>query len=301
MNFMVFVFLSHALTFGMLFVASLFDLDTTDVPDVFCATAVLGGLGLHFLASRPLQIGIISGFVSENGFLALASLEGIGALMAGIGDPLAYSIGVGLIFSVIGWGAYLRGMWGGADAFAMSALGFGAPFVGSATLIDPLNLFVNITLAGFIYIMVYTLYRSFQHPEVWRKSYNRIIEDRMRIGLELAALAVFSIIAFRAGMPVVPFSSLLGFMIFLTRFLEVVQDEAFYRVVDADDLEVGEVAAPGQGFGDKIVGLTEEDIENFEGEELEVREGVPFMPVFVLALVLTDVFGAGFLLFSAVF
>lgn len=298
---MVFVFLSHALTFSMLFVASLFDLDTTDVPDVFCATAVLGGLFLHFLASRPLNLAIISTFVSEQGLMSFFSLSGIGAVIAGLGDPLAYSLGVGVVFSVLGWAAYWRGMWGGADAFAMSALGFGAPYAGSASLTDPLNLFVNITLAGFVYIMVYTVYKSFRHPEVWEKTYALILEDRRRIGVELGALAGFTLIAFRAGMPVVPFSALLGFMIFLTRYLEVVQDEAFYEVVEAEDLEVGDVAAPDQGFGSKIVGLSEEDIEEFDGEELEVREGVPFMPVFVLALILTDVFGAGFLLFSVVF
>ncbi|QKQ98165.1 hypothetical protein GKQ38_01355 [Candidatus Nanohaloarchaea archaeon] len=298
---MVFTVLSHALTFSMLFVASLFDLDTTDVPDIFCASAVLGGIGLHFIASRPLQLNAVTDFIATNGFTAIFSYSGIASLMAALGEPLFYSLSVGLVFSAMGWAAYWNGMWGGADAFAMSALGFGAPYVGTATLLDPINLFVNITLAGFVYIMGFTLYKSFRNPEVWSKTAESLKNDRKRIGLELAAVAVLAVFMTTLKVPALVFSLLFVFMILLTRFLEVVQDEAFYRTVDTSDLEPGDVAAPGQGFDDRIVGLTEEDIEGIEDEEFEIREGVPFMPVFVLALLLTDIFGAGFLLLSSIF
>ena len=298
---MVFVFLSHALTFSMLFVASLFDLDTTDVPDIFCATAVVGGIMLHFLASRPLQPEIILSYISVNGLSAMASIQGLATIAAGIGEPLFYSLVTGLIFSVLGWTAYFRGMWGGADAFALSALGFGAPYAGTASILGPLNLFVNIAIAGFIYVMGFTLYKSYQHPEVYRKTLESLKEEKRRVGLELAALGVFSVFLHFQQMPALIFSGIFVFMVILSRFLEVVQDEAFYRTVSSEELEPGDVAAPGQGFGEKIVGLTEEDIEEIDEEEFEIREGVPFMPVFVLALLLTDLFGAGFLFIAGIF
>lgn len=298
---MVFTVLSHALTFSMLFVASLFDLDTTDVPDAFCATAVLGGIGLHALASMPFQIGVLTQFLSTNGLLSVFSYRGLAAVIASLGEPLTYSLLTGLFFSVLGWGAYLRGMWGGADAFAMSALGFGAPFAGVASLLGPVNLFINISLVGFVYVMSFTLYKSFQNPEVWEKTRERVLNEKKRIGLEFAGAIVISVLLYAMNAPAFVFGVLFVFMILLSRFLEEVQEKAFYRTVGVEDLEPGDVAAPGQGFGDRIVGLTQEDIEEIDGEEFEIREGVPFMPVFVIALVVTDVFGAGLFLFSSLF
>ena len=71
--------------------------------------------------------------------------------------------------------------------------------------------------------------------------------------------------------------------------------------VRTEDLEGGEVPARGEGFGKKIKGLSEEEIEGIESEEIKVRTGVPFLPVFLLALVLTDLTSSGIWLFYTIY
>lgn len=277
--------LSHALAFATLFVASIFDLDTTDVPDVFAVTGVVGGIVLHGLYSY-------STGALQPSLLFSAPFEALG--------PLGWSLGVGIAFSLYGWGAYFRGMWGGADAFAMSVLGFAAPYtLPSASLLDPINLFVNIMLVGFFYILGASVYRSWRHGNVYEPVKKKIYEQRRRIGIEFGAAVVFSYMIAEMGLNGMFYFVLLTVMIFLYRFLQVVQDDLMYETIPVSKLEGGEVPAPGQGFGKKIEGLTEEDIESIDKEEIRVRYGVAFMPVFPLALLVTDVFGGGLTLLIA--
>lgn len=277
--------LSHALAFATLFVASLFDLDTTDVPDVFAVVGVVSGIILH--AVYTYTTGAL-----QPSLLFSAPFEALG--------PLGWSLGVGLAFSIYGWGAYWRGMWGGADAFAMSVLGFAAPFtLPNASLLDPVNLFVNIMLIGFFYILGASVYRSWRHGNVYQPFRQKLYDQRNRVVLELGAAVVFSYMIAEMGLNGVFYFVLLTGMVFLYRFLQVVQNDLMYDTVAVEELEGGEVPAPGEGFGKKIEGLTQDDIESIEADEIDIRHGVAFMPVFPLALLITDVFGGGLTLLIA--
>ena len=299
---MEFVLLSHALVFSMIALASWYDLDTRDVPDIFCATAALGGLILHLLASLPLNTATITGFISEQGLTSILSVQGFGAILAGLGEPLTYSLTAGIVFSVLGWSAYFSGVWGGADAFAMTALGFGTPYaLGNPSILGPINLFVNITLAGFLYILAFSGYKAFKDREVLQETVRKMKASRQRIGLELLVIAGVVVFFEMQNVPMIRFGVILGVMVFLHRFLQAVQEIAFYSTVKVEDLEGGEVPGPDEDFGKRIEGLSEEEIEGIEKDEIEIRGGVPFMPVFALALILTDVFGAGILFLTSVF
>ncbi|MFB6208087.1 MAG: hypothetical protein ABEJ69_01945 [Candidatus Nanohaloarchaea archaeon] len=284
--------LSHLLAFSALFVASLFDLDTTDVPDDFAVIATAGGVLLHAAYSYS------SGAMSLEFFYHIGDAVGtvifpffspgiaFNGFLASMGEPLLWSLAVGIVFSIYGWGAYLKGMWGGADAFAMTVLGFAAPFFGTPGIMDPVNLFVNVMLVGLGYTLVYGVLQVFK-KRAWNLVRQEFVEKRYRVLLETAGAALLAgFLAFQ-GMNPLPYFVLLEGTVLMYHFFSAVQERIFTREVAVEQLEGGEVPASGQGFGDKIVGLDEEDIEALEVDELEVRRGVPFMPVFPMALLVT--------------
>lgn len=261
----MYLILSHVLAFSSLFIASLFDLDTTDVPDEFSVIGVLGGIAFHAVYSY----------------------------MSADWSFLMWSLGVGGAFSIAGWGAYFAGGWGGADAFAMSVLGFAAPFIPpEPSFMDPFNMLVNIMIVAFVYTTIYTFYMNLDRESA-RATWERIIWNRKRVAGEVILAGLMSGFVYINGLNGVTYFLLLVSLIVLYRFFQEVQENLMIDEVPVEEVEVGDVAAPNQGFGKKIVGLTEEDIEETELDEIELRSGVPFMPVFVFALLITDLFGGG--------
>ncbi len=280
------ILFSHVLAFSTLFIAAISDLKTTEVPDSISIVGVVGGLLLHLAAS--LQHGINVHVLLNFSLLLSEPLTWFQAL----GDPLLWSLGVGAVFSIYGWGTYFLGMWGGADAFAMSILGFAAPYsLSGPGLTYSLNLFLNMMLAGFIYTLVFALYKAVQNPSVWHKTLENIQRDEKKISLFIVFAGLFSALGLRGG-----FSPYLYFFMFLSlvllyEFLNTIQEEALKEEVNVSDLEGGEVLG-GEDSG-LIKGVDDEEIGSLEKEKVTVVEGVRFIPVFPIALLVTDVFGGG--------
>ncbi len=295
--------MSHTIGFSVLFLGAIWDLYTTEVPDLLGITGVLAGVGLH-------------------GYLSFST----GSL-----DPLLWSIGVGGLFSLYGWGMYFAGMWGGADAFAMSVLGFAAPYgLSGPGAVHAVNLFLNVMIAGFVYTLLFAFYRLFQKRSVLEKVYGRLRMDERRMSIEILASGIFSGLLLIYGFPGFNFFVFLVFLVFLYRFLRVLEDEMVEKV-HVGDLQGGEVLArngdvdrvknknlvgrsleffdhllPGgkrflkpleRKFGySEVVGVREDEIRRLKNQgidEVSVKHGVRFIPVFPVALLITDVMGGG--------
>lgn len=259
------ILVSHVVCFLALAAGSIQDLLTTEVADQIPATAVVSGILLHASAS----------YLSSS-------------LM-----PLKWSLAVGTAFSVYGWGMYYAGMWGGADAFSLSALGFSAPYaVSGFGLMHSVNLFVNIMIVGFGYTLLYASYQALRTGKVLELTFEDIREDKLRFSMELAAATVLGFLAlrvFRANLwyPVLAIS-----MVFLYRFLKQLEDRAMVTEKRVEDLEEGEVVVSGE-VGNKVKGITEEEIEGIKADKVTVKTGVRFVPVFPVALLITDLYGGG--------
>jgi hypothetical protein len=247
----------------MLFIAAVFDVrsEMGDVPDEFAATAVIGGVLLHAAQSY----------------------------LNGSAVPLIFCLSAGIVFSAYGWFAYWRGMWGGADALALSALGFGAPYMTlslTGVVTHGFNLFFNLVFVAFIYTVAFSLVRAYRSKDFLQKFRNQVYSERKRVMLELGAGAsVFFLIDFPQAAAIY---GLVLVTVFLFRFLRVVEEHAMIEEVEVSELEGGEVIRESKS--DKIKGVTGEEIEELEGK-VRVMHGLRFMPVFPIALVLTD---AGF-------
>lgn len=321
------ILFSHLLAFSVLFIAAVSDLDTTEVPDLFPALGVIGGIMLHAAAS--LQQGVNFSVISNMSVLVSDPVNWLFAF----GDPLLWSLGIGLFFSVYGWGLYLLGGWGGADAFAMSVLGFAAPYsLSGPGVLHGVDMFVNILLAGFAYTMLFSLYKSFKHEKIWKLTLEKIRGGEKRISLEVIAAGFLSLLGgFTGSFKPLNYFVLFLVMIFLYRFMKVIQEEAMEREVEVEKLEGGEVVAKNleletfqsreknwigktlerirgleympSGLEEvldgaenrlgypEIVGITQQQIQELERrnvKQVEVKEGIRFVPVYPVALLLTE-------------
>jgi hypothetical protein len=257
---MILIEFSHILTFSMLFIAAIFDLrsEMGDVPDEFGAIAIVGGIILHAVYSY--------------------SIESF--------TPLIYCIAVGTVLSAYGWLAYWKGMWGGADALGLSALGFGAPFLTfsmEGVITQTFSLFVNIVLIATLYTLGFSLVRAYRTENFREKLKDKFQSERKRIALELGLATV--VFAFLKPFLAALFYIVIASSVLLLRFLRVVEDYAMTEEVEAEELEGGEVVRENKS--DKIKGVTEEEIEEIE-DSVEVMHGIRFMPVFPAALILTN-------------
>ena len=263
----MFLFLSHLLGIVVLLVSSIYDVfNGHDVPDVPGLIGIIGGLGFHLAYS-----------LASSNFTALA-----------------WCLGVGTMFSLYGWGAYWRGMWGGADAMTLSVLGFTAagPISGIFSIGYIVDMIANFLFASIAVTLVYSVYK-FQSQGGNTKDFLNAFRKReltlsalMLLGSLMAAFLNFR------GQNGFGFFLLISASTFIFVFLKMVQDNYMIVTKTPEEVSAGDVASPEQGFGKKIRGLTEEEVEEVS-EPLEVRTGVPFIPVFLLALILTDLTSSG--------
>jgi len=280
---------SHIVAFSVLFIAAISDLKTTEVPDIFPAIGVAAGLILHGLASYNTNMDVST--LLEIQLLLNSPLEWLQAL----GDPLIWSLVVGTVFSIYGWGLYIMGMWGGADAFAMSVLGFATPYsLTGPDVLFSINLFLNIMIVGMLYTLLFAFYKSVQNRGVWSQTWKDIKQQEKRITVEIILSAAICLIGVYTG----SFNGLVYFiflvsMIIIYRFLLNIQEDVLTREVSVSELEPGDVLASSEEQGGKVVGITQKEIDSIKAERVTIREGVRFIPVFPIALVLTSVLGGG--------
>lgn len=292
---------SHILAFSALFINSLFDIfsEKGDVPSVFSVVAILGGLILHM--AYAWQIGSFT--------------------------PVKWMLLAGILFSIYGWFAYWAGMWGGADALAMTVLGFGAPYsVNGIGAVYGFSLFTNIFLVSSIYAIIYSLHKAATSQELKSNFAARIKKKKKLFLLEIAGLGLFSFIQSLFN-PLILFSAFSA-LILVYHLVKELEDTEMDRTIKLENVEEGDIISTNQielGHRERnLIGKVFNSLDNFSGEKLSssqlkiiedklgyseivgitekelkelndkdiakvtVKEGLRLVPVFPIALVLTE-------------
>ena len=313
----MYLILSHILAFCALAVNSYFDLfsekkDVRDEPAIF---AIFAGIILHSLYA-----------------FQISSIE-----------PVTWMLGIGLGFSLIGWISYWAGMWGGADAMAMSVLGFATPYaVSRPDMLFSINILVNIMLLGFVYSLAFTGYKAMKSEEFIENTKTKILDQKVRIVIETVGAGLFSLYAGSIGLNPVTYFIALVAVILLYRILRVIEDTEMNKEIPLSQAEIGDVIISEEvelphireknlvgiitsnlrektdleifnrplrklestmGYAE-IVGLTEEGMEKLqesEVDEVKQLDGLRFIPVFPLALLITEFYGGGLLFLIQIF
>lgn len=245
-------------------------------------------------------------------FLLAGGLYYYSVLLTGI-TPIVRSVAAGTVLFALGWSMYLAGMWGGADAFVLGAVGYALPVIPDtiqplypSPFPTPLSLLITVFLVGSLYSIGYATYKALQDTAFMEQFWQTLWRDRRRIGGMVASFfAALLVIGY--GMQLrfqVPrntvitqsalFSGVFAALLVLYRFLRLVEQEIMHRTVPVDDLEPGDVPAEDLELGGetvdatKIVGLTEDQVEQVRDryDAITVKTGVRFIVSFPVAILL---------------
>lgn len=245
--------ISVILGFSTLLIASIFDVRSQkgDVPEIVLYAGVISGIVIHLIHS-----------------LIVWDL-----------NPILWSFVSSTLLFIYGYISYRKGMWGGADMLGLIILGSTSAYY--LKLSGSLNLLLNFMLVGFVYALVFGFYHGFKSKEI-RKDFIQRLQSRKKIlGLSSIGIILLTLLGLHQGFVGLIYPTMLGFMILTYFFMKSVEEVGMTMTVKASEVEKGDVLADGE-----IKGISEDEIENLEGE-VEIKEGIRFMPVFPVSLALT--------------
>jgi len=255
------------------FAAGLYDLKTSNIPDILCILMLITGLAIHSY----------TGFSTGDFSLLI--------------DSLLYG-GLFLLFGLI---MYLSGQWGGGDGELLVALGVllpRVPFV-KTYFPFPISFFINSFFIGAAYSIGYSIILSIKNPFVSKNFLNSIKQP-----LLLSVLAIFLTLS------VVSFSyfkiiSIIFFLFFLLilfwKFAHAIEI-GFYKRIPVSKLKVddmlGEDIPKLKLYKKFIRGLTKEEVKKIKKTKryIIIREGIRYGLVFPLSLLFTLLLGDIFFL-----
>ncbi|MEM7819701.1 MAG: A24 family peptidase [Candidatus Aenigmatarchaeota archaeon] len=241
--------------------AGIWDLFTTEVPDEIPVLMV--SIGIFYW--------IINAIITNNFF------------------PLFISLFVGTILLIFGLLMYKKKQWGGADAWVLAAIGYMIPiYAGKIFIIDYL---FNFLIISIIYIVVYAFILGIKNRKIF--SYFIIdIKENWKIIISIPSIFILIILLFFLFnldiLPLIEMFFLILFIIFFWRYAYVIEKRFFKKRISTAKLKVGDVLEEM-----KWVGLTKEEVNKIKRQKkfVTIKEGVRFVAVFPITLVVTLLFG----------
>jgi len=259
----------------ILLIATICDLRTKEVPDELS----YGLMGIALLAR------LIFAF-NEQSFSPL--LDGL--------------LGFGIFFG-IGYALYKTNQWGGADAKILG--GLGGLFGFSLTLNDfMLAFFVNLMAAGAIYGLIYAVFIAWKKkPKIRKVKYFKTLS-----GVSFSFIVIGAVIL--PGELKILFTILVLLIYstpFAINFVNGVQN-TMQRRVKPSVLTEGDWVGEDVKYRGKLIcrkkdnGLTKKQLAKLNSlydhgkiKKVLLKEGIPFLPSFLIAFVATYLFGNLFL------
>ena len=272
-----------------LIIGSVFDIKSREIPDIlsFC----LVGFAMFY--------GLVASIILSDYFILLSKL--IGFIIAGI----------------IGLALYFLGQWGGGDAkiimgigamIGIDLFGFDAGF-GSVGVPSLAIFLLNTIFMGAIYGFFWLFFISFVRFNEFRKEFRSVrrapvytkIRKYVLLGCALFVLVILFINipeTFKILLILFAFFAVLAF--YSSMFVKSVENGILIKRISVGKLTegdwvVGKVRLPnGRFFKPARTGITRQDIETLKKSGIRnvvVKEGIPFVPSFLLAYIVTVAIG----------
>jgi len=275
------ILLSIAL--AALIIGTITDIKTKEVPDWLNYSVIFAAVGIR---------AIYSAFTFDWMFL-ISGLIGM-AIFVGIAYAMFYT-----------------GQWGGGDSKMLMGLG---ALIGLQLRLDSLlvSFFVNALFIGAIYGLIYSLVLAFSNRKKflkeWRKIFSKKILLRVRRLLLIISLFLVIVLFFskdyllRLLLLILVLIILFGFYVYI--FVKVVENSCMFKYVKPMKLTEGDwiakdVKVNGKYItGPKDLGIEKKQIRALvkfyrkgKVKKILVKYGIPFVPSFLVAFIISLIFG----------
>lgn len=277
--------ITYVLSFIALFIGSITDLKTREVPDWVNYGLITSGVGLNLL---------FSAVYSDSSFI-INSIVG-----------LAIFFGVAYIM-------FYAGQWGGGDSKMI--MGLGAIIGIDVSFREPQFLagfFINALFMGAIYGLFWSIYLAAKNKKKFFMEFRKILLQKNIAKAKkfmLAILALLFIIFFLHNESYIKILILsLAFLVltifYLWAFVKAIEKSAMYKLVEPAKLTEGDwvvndvYVSKKYICGPKDLGISKSQIRKLvefykkrKVRKILIKEGIPFVPSFLAAFVVTLLFG----------
>ncbi len=299
------LFITYSLSFIALFVGSLTDLKTREVPDWINWGLVLSGIGLNTLFTI-----IYNQFIVEE-----ITYNNMTSLKYTISpDSFLINSLVGLLIAFcIAYFMFYAGQWGGGDSKILMGLGAMIGIdIASFTHQFLFGFFINSLFAGAIYGLLWSFFLVIKNKKKFWREFKKILSEKKFSNAKyvlLVAIAVMLIPVFFIELYLTKLLLLSSAFIILTTFylwvfVKAIERTCMHKFVEPSKLTEGDwivkdILVDGKYVtGPKELGISKYQIRKlvqFHKEKkikkILIKEGVPFVPSFLIAFVVTLIFG----------
>ena len=279
------VVITYILSFIALFIGTITDLRTREVPDWVNYGLVISGIGLNLLFS----------VIYSNHSFIINSLIGL-AIFFGIAYIMFYA-----------------GQWGGGDSKMLMGLGAMIGIdVGFKTQQFLLGFFINALFIGAVYGLLWSFFLVFKNRKKFWKEFNKILSEKkvanakklMLVTMILLFVILFFIKIYYIKILILSLALLALTTFYLWIFVRAIEKSAMYKLVDPAKLTEGdwivkEVYVNKKYIcGPKDLGIEKKQIRQLmelykrrKVGKILIKEGIPFVPSFFVAFIVTFMLG----------
>ena len=278
-------FITYAVSFAALFIASFSDLKTREVPDWLNYGLIISGVALNLLFSV---------IYSDKSFI-LNSILGL-AIFFGIAYIMFYA-----------------GQWGGGDSKILMGLG---AMIGIDVSFRQfqfiLGFFINILLIGAIYGIVWSIFLVLKNKKRFMREFTKSLSEKsiakakylIIIASALLLVLFFAVKIYYIKIFVLSLIFLLLATYYLWSFVKAVEKSCMLKLVYPSKLTEGDWIVNDVYVnkeyicGPKDLGIEKKQIKKLiefykkgKVKKILIKEGIPFVPSFLIAFIVTLIFG----------
>ena len=277
--------ITYSLAFVALFVGTITDFKTREVPDWVNYGLVISGIALNALFSI---IYLTPAFI-------ISSLSGL------------------LVFFGIAYLMFQFGQWGGGDSKMLmglgAAIGIDLSFKSQQFLF---GFFINALLAGAIYGLLWSIMLAVKNRKKFSMEFGKGLLKKNAVKIKkfmLGGLASMIILLFlieeqyiKIMILSLAFLALVAFYLWV--FVKAIEKSSMYKLVEPNKLTEGDWIVNdvyvGKRYicGPKDLGIEKKQIKKLvelhrkgKVRKILIKEGIPFVPSFLVAFIVTFLFG----------
>ncbi len=281
-----------AVVIAWLTVATISDIKTKEVPDWISFTLIAIGLALFTIKS-----------ILETSFL-----------------PILYSLGYLGAFFVLANIMYYTKQWGGGDSKLLMGIGATLPvypailtnfFNPKITISFPVTILINLVIVGSIYGLLWTIFLIFKHKTAFVKEFKKLNQKKKQLNKTLFFLLIIGMViiflATKDNALRIIISTILAVPLITNYLLTITKSTeltSMYKKISTSKLVEGDwiadkIVIDGKTiYSPKSPGVTNKQIGIIKKhkKEVTVKEGVAFIPAFLVAIIISLILGNIFFL-----